>query len=54
MHPLFSGGILHRDISPNNIIVIDDSLPQLTSVSSPCASDPFAWIWPRDTPLRGV
>ncbi|KAF8414918.1 hypothetical protein BGX38DRAFT_1246805 [Terfezia claveryi] len=27
MHPLFSGGILHRDISPNNIIVIDDSLP---------------------------
>ncbi|KAF8447107.1 hypothetical protein BGX38DRAFT_1049093, partial [Terfezia claveryi] len=27
----FQGGILHRDISPNNIIVIDDSLPQLTS-----------------------
>ncbi|KAF8447110.1 hypothetical protein BGX38DRAFT_1046301, partial [Terfezia claveryi] len=38
----FQGGILHRDISPNNIIVIDDT-----------ASDPFAWIWPRDTPLRG-
>ncbi|KAF8421855.1 hypothetical protein EV426DRAFT_608215 [Tirmania nivea] len=50
----FQGGILHRDISPNNIIVIDDSLPQLTSVSSPAAaSDLFAWIWPRDTPLRG-
>ncbi|RPB27293.1 hypothetical protein L211DRAFT_819181 [Terfezia boudieri ATCC MYA-4762] len=51
----FQGGILHRDISPNNIIVIDDSLPQLTSVSSPAAAnDLFAWIWPRDgTPLRG-
>ncbi|RPB23922.1 hypothetical protein L211DRAFT_838378 [Terfezia boudieri ATCC MYA-4762] len=51
----FQGGILHRDISPNNIIVIDDSLPQLTLVSSPVptTSDPFAWIWPRDTPLRG-
>ncbi|KAF8422177.1 hypothetical protein EV426DRAFT_643401 [Tirmania nivea] len=50
----FQGGILHRDISPNNIIVIDDSLPQLTSVFSPAAaSDSFAWIWPRDTPLRG-
>ncbi|KAF8430829.1 hypothetical protein BGX38DRAFT_1263558 [Terfezia claveryi] len=50
----FQGGILHRDISPNNIIIIDDSLPQLTSVSSHvAASDQFAWIWPHDTPLRG-
>ncbi|KAF8430967.1 hypothetical protein BGX38DRAFT_1277502 [Terfezia claveryi] len=51
----FQGGILHRDISPNNIIVIDDSLPQLTLVSSPVptTSNPFAWIWPCDTPLRG-
>ncbi|KAF8419397.1 hypothetical protein BGX38DRAFT_1309570 [Terfezia claveryi] len=51
----FQGGILHRDISPNNIIVIDDSLPQLTLVSSPVptTSNPFAWIWPHDTPLRG-
>ncbi|KAF8455719.1 hypothetical protein BGX38DRAFT_1327825 [Terfezia claveryi] len=50
----FQGGILHKDISPNNIIVIDDSLPQLTSdSSSAAASDLFAWIWPCDTPLRG-
>ncbi|KAF8428817.1 hypothetical protein EV426DRAFT_586271, partial [Tirmania nivea] len=51
----FQGGILHRDISPNNIIIIDDSLPQLPLDSSPVptTSDPFAWIWPRDTPLRG-
>jgi len=50
----FQGGILHRDISPNNIIVIDDDLPQLASVPSPVGtSDPFAWIWPGDTPLRG-
>lgn len=50
----FQGGILHRDISPSNMIVIHDDFPQLTSVASPAATnDPFAWIWPRDTPLRG-
>lgn len=50
----FQGGILHRDISPNNIIVVDQDLPQLTFVSPPAAhGDPFEWIWPRDVPLRG-